>query len=185
MIKILCLGDSLTNGARNEYFRDYTQELNYLIKNKIKKDNICINESVNGETSSEILKRATKILFNNSYDFVLLLAGTNDTKVPIPLYIYEKNIIQIIDNANVAGAKVIIGLLPPIYTGLPCYSKTEGNKIIKKYNESIIKISKKKKLKVVSFINFKEKFYSDGVHLNYIGYVEMARRWLGAIKDEL
>ena len=84
-----------------------------------------------------------------------------------------------------SGAKVIIGLLPPIYTGLPCYSKTEGNKIIKKYNESIIKISKRKKLKVVSFINFKEKFYSDGVHLNYIGYVEMARRWLGAIKDEL
>ena len=80
---------------------------------------------------------------------------------------------------------MIIGLLPPIYTGLPCYSKTEGNKIIKKYNESIIKISKRKRLKVVSFINFKEKFYSDGVHLNYIGYVEMARRWLGAIKDEL
>ena len=44
MIKILCLGDSLTNGARNEYFRDYTQELNYLIKNNIKKDNICIYE---------------------------------------------------------------------------------------------------------------------------------------------
>ena len=36
MIKILCLGDSLTNGARNEYYRNYPIELNYLIKKKKK-----------------------------------------------------------------------------------------------------------------------------------------------------
>ena len=69
MIKILCLGDSLTNGARNEYYRDYTLELNYLIKNKKKADNICINESVNGETSSEILKRAIKILLAETLSY--------------------------------------------------------------------------------------------------------------------
>ena len=31
MIKILCLGDSLTNGARNEFFRDYPLELSNII----------------------------------------------------------------------------------------------------------------------------------------------------------
>ena len=36
MIKILCLGDSLTNGARDEYFRDYPLELNYIISKKKK-----------------------------------------------------------------------------------------------------------------------------------------------------
>ena len=36
MIKILCLGDSLTNGARNEYFRDYPLELSYFISEKKK-----------------------------------------------------------------------------------------------------------------------------------------------------
>ena len=185
MIKILCLGDSLTNGARNEYYRDYTQELNYLIKYKNKKDNICINESVNGETSSEILKRSIKILNNNNFDYVLLLAGTNDTKIPIPFNIYEKNILQIIDNCKWAGSKIILSTLPPIYTGLPCYSKVEGNKIIKKYNEIIIKITKKKKLRFADLRNFKEKYYSDGVHLNYKGYLEMAYKWLGALENEL
>ena len=36
MIKILCLGDSLTNGARDEYFRDYPLELNHIISKKKK-----------------------------------------------------------------------------------------------------------------------------------------------------
>ncbi len=36
MIKILCLGDSLTNGARDEYFRDYPLELNNIISKKKK-----------------------------------------------------------------------------------------------------------------------------------------------------
>ena len=62
MIKILCLGDSLTNGARNEFFRDYPLELSNIIYQKKKVDNTCLNESVNGETTSEILKRAFKIL---------------------------------------------------------------------------------------------------------------------------
>ena len=30
--KICCLGDSITNGARNEAFRNYVLELNYLKK---------------------------------------------------------------------------------------------------------------------------------------------------------
>lgn len=68
MIKILCLGDSLTNGARNEYFRDYPLELSQFITEKSKTPNICINDSVNGETSSEILKRAFKILEKNQFN---------------------------------------------------------------------------------------------------------------------
>ena len=59
MIKILCLGDSLTNGARNEFFRDYPIELSQIINEKKKIPNLCFNEGVNGEPSSEILKRAT------------------------------------------------------------------------------------------------------------------------------
>ena len=185
MIKILCLGDSLTNGARNEYYRDYTLELNYLIKNKKKADNICINESVNGETSSEILKRAIKILNNQEFDIVLLLAGTNDTKVPIPTSVFKKNILQIVTHVRMYNAKIIIGLLPPIYSGLPCYSQKEGNKILSEYNKILKNISKNQKIKTVDFSNLKEVLYSDGVHLNYKGYLEMAKRWFRVIKHEL
>jgi len=185
MIKILCLGDSLTNGARNEFFRDYPIELSQIINEKKKIPNLCFNEGVNGETSSEILKRATKIINNNNYDIILFLAGTNDTKIPIPEKIYQKNIIQLINLAKVSDTKIFIGLLPPIFSGLPCYSQKEGNKIINRYNKILKDISKKNNIKCADFSNFKERFYSDGVHLNYKGYLEMAQKWYLIIKNDL
>ena len=185
MIKILCLGDSLTNGARNEYFRDYPMELSNLILERKKIQNTCVNESVNGETSSEILKRAFKILDKNNFDFILFLGGTNDTKVPIPSKIFEKNVKQLIELAKSKNTNIILGLLPPIYSGLPCYSQKNGNAIIKIYNEILIKLSKKNKIKTVNFNDLKEVFYSDGVHLNYNGYLLMAQKWFKVIKDEI
>ena len=185
MIKILCLGDSLTNGARDEYFRDYPLELNHIISKKKKISNICFNESVNGETSSEIIKRAYKILEEKSFDLILFLGGTNDTKVPIPSNIYKKNINQLIGLAHIKNIKIFLGLLPPIYSGLPCYSQKEGNKAIEVYNKILIKVSKDNQVKTVDFTNFDEKYYSDGVHLNHKGYLMMAQKWYKAIKDEI
>ena len=46
MIKILCLGDSLTNGARNEYFRDYPMELSNLILEREKIQNTQLEKFV-------------------------------------------------------------------------------------------------------------------------------------------
>ena len=57
--KFYCIGDSITNGARNEFYRDYVLELNYLFKDK---SIVFLNSSVNGETTSEILRRAIKII---------------------------------------------------------------------------------------------------------------------------
>ena len=58
--KFYCIGDSITNGARNEFHRDYVLELNYLFRNS---DVIFLNDSVNGETTSEILKEPLRLLF--------------------------------------------------------------------------------------------------------------------------
>lgn len=185
MIKILCLGDSLTNGARNEFFRDYPLELSNIIYQKKKIDNTCLNESVNGETTSEILKRAFKILNKEKFDLILFLGGTNDTKIPIPPKIYETNIKQLIRLANCNNTKIFLGLLPPIYSGLPCYSQKVGNDIIKTYNKILINLSTRYNIKNIDFRNFNEKYYSDGVHLNYSGYKLMAQKFYNSIKNDL
>lgn len=117
MKKILCIGDSLTNGARNEFYRDYPLELSEIFFKKLKKNVICQNESVNGETSSEVLKRAIKLIPSEKFKCILLLAGTNDSIIPIPLKIYERNISQIIRLATFQNLKLFIGLLPNIYSG--------------------------------------------------------------------
>ena len=78
-----------------------------------------------------------------------------------------------------------MGLLPPIYSGLPCYSQKEGNNIIQTYNKILIKISKNYNIKIVDFSKLNESYYSDGVHLNYKGYLLMAQKWYDAIKSEI
>ena len=75
--------------------------------------------------------------------------------------------------------------MPPIYTGLPAYSKKTGNTLIKRYNSIIKKKCKKNNIKICDISNLKEKFYSDGVHLNYQGDKEIAKRWFELIKDEI
>lgn len=185
MKKILCIGDSLTNGARNEFYRDYPLELSEIFFKKLKKNVICQNESVNGETSSEVLKRAIKLIPSEKFKCILLLAGTNDSKIPIPLKIYERNISQIIRLATFQNLKLFIGLLPNIYSGLPCYSILEGNKNIKNYNKILIKLALRNKIKTCDFRNMSEKFYSDGVHFNYQGYLIMAQKWFELIKNEI
>lgn len=87
--KFYCIGDSITNGARNEFYRDYVLELNYLFRDS---NVIFLNDSVNGETTSEILKRAIKVVIDSNPDGIFFLGGTNDSKIPIPLNIFEKNI---------------------------------------------------------------------------------------------
>lgn len=179
------MGDSMTNGARNEYYRNYTLELSNLIFSKKKINNICINESINGETSSEILIRAIKLLSKKRYNYVLIFLGTNDIKVPIPLNIFSLNIEQIIRLSKLKKNRLSFCLIPPIYTGLPAYSKKTGNELIKKYNKIIKEKSKKNNIKICDISKLDEKFYLDGVHLNYLGDLEIAKKWFNLIKNEI
>ena len=68
--KFYCIGDSITNGARNEFYRDYVLELNYLFKDK---SIVILNSSVNGETTSEILEPAIKTVTSPEREFAAVI----------------------------------------------------------------------------------------------------------------
>ena len=96
--QILCLGDSLTYGARDRYGRSYPAELGKVLTDKTGEFYICHNYGINGETSSDLLRRSWGIIKGNKDCKIMLLwIGTNDTKVPTPLDIYEDNLKQIIN----------------------------------------------------------------------------------------
>ena len=171
--KICCLGDSITNGARNEFFRNYVLELNYLKKD----DNyIFFNYSVNGETTGEIINRGI-VLFNKfKFDGVIFLGGTNDSKVPISRKIYEKNLIALIHTCKKLNLELIICTVPKIYSGLPFYSQKLGNKFINQYNLCIKNLCKKYKLKTVDLNSMSRSFFPDGIHTNNDGCVIKAKK---------
>jgi len=169
--KFYCIGDSITNGARNEFYRDYVLELNYLFKDK---NIIFLNNSINGETTSEILKRAIKIISEENIIGIFFLGGTNDTKIPIPEKIYEKNIKTLIGICKKKNVSLILGLLPKIYSGLPSYSQKTGNIFVSKYNKLIKKNAKLNRISVVDLSKLTEDLFIDGIHTSNKGCEKIA-----------
>ena len=176
--EILCLGDSITFGARDEYMRSYPAELGMLLTNKTNECYVCHNCGISGETSSELLKRAWgNIKSHNNSRIMLLLIGTNDTKINTPTGVYEDNLRQIISMAKIHNMNVIVGTLPTL-AFTPLYLSNTEN--IDKYNKSIYKLSKSIGFNVCDLSGL-EKYYVDGVHFTHKGNIEIAKRFMEAI----
>lgn len=174
ILEYCCIGDSITNGARNEFYRNFSLELNYIYRNK---PIFFKNYSINGETTSEILKRTFNLLNKNrNFDGIIFLGGTNDTKVPITKNIYKKNIQSIIGICKKLEINLFLGLLPRIYDGLPYYSQIEGNKYIEIYNNIIFSESKKNGIPCFNLFDLPKNVLEDGIHTNNKGCEMIAKK---------
>ena len=172
--QVLCLGDSLTYGARDRYGRSYPAELGKILSYKTDEFYICHNYGINGETSSDLLRRSWNIIKSHQdCNIMLLWVGTNDTKVPTPLNIYEDNLQQIINCAKVFGMRVIIGTIPAL-TFSPYYM--DNRDYTKKYSKVVRSVAKDMDIEVCSFDNM-EKYLIDGVHFTHEGNIEIAKRF--------
>ena len=113
--EILCLGDSITYGARDSYKRSYPAELGKILSDKLGEFYLCHNCGISGETSSDLLRRSwSNIKSHSNAKIMLLIIGTNDTQIGIPPDVYEDNLRQIISSAKVHGMTVIVGTLPTL-----------------------------------------------------------------------
>lgn len=169
--EIICLGDSLTYGARDEYGRSYPAELSKILKEKTKDNWFCHNYGINGNTSSDLYRRSWPILKSNeNAKIVILLIGTNDTKIPIPTNIFQDNVSSIVSQAKCLGKQIIIGTIPSL--GLsPAYLKNKT--YIVSYNEILKKISIDYETFLVELNNL-ENFMIDGVHFKNYGNRKIA-----------
>jgi lysophospholipase L1-like esterase len=178
--EILCLGDSLTYGARDQYGRSFPAELGKLLYQKTGEFYICHNHGVNGETSSDLLRRSWGIFkANRDCKIATLLIGTNDTKIPIPLDVYEDNMRQIIMSAMANGMKLIVGTIPALKFS-PHYA--ENRNFTEKYSNKIKDMSKIYNFRICELNNM-EKYLVDGVHFNNEGSIEIASRFCDVILD--
>lgn len=171
--EILCLGDSLTYGARDEFKSSYPVELSRILRESTKEVYICHNEGISGETTSDLLRRTWKATKSHKESkLCVLLIGTNDTQINNPLHIFEENLRQIINIIKIHKMNLMICTLPKLgFT--PLYLKNSKN--IEQYNDIIKKLAKEYNLYVCDLSGV-EKYYVDGVHLTHEGNVELANR---------
>ena len=169
--EILCLGDSIAFGSRDEYGRSYPDELGKILTEKTGEFYYCHNYGISAETSSDLLKRSwNNISSKPNSKIMLLMIGTNDTQVGIPKNVYKDSVRQIISVAYVHGIHVIVGTLPelgftPLYLSNTSY--------IKEYNKAVYELSKEMNFDICDMSGL-EKYYIDGVHLNQDGNIELA-----------
>ena len=83
--EILCVGDSITYGARDEYGRTFPVELSSMLTKVTNEVYYCHNHGVCGETSSDLLRRIwTACRSSPDSKIMTVLIGTNDTQKNIP-----------------------------------------------------------------------------------------------------
>ena len=176
--EILCLGDSITYGARDRYGRSYPAELSKILTKETNETYVCHNHGISGETSSDLLRRTWSACKSHSNSKIaLLMIGTNDTQKDIPINIFEDNIRQIISMCKIHGMHVIMGTLPKLgFT--PLYFK--NSKKIDQYNFAILKIANEMNLDVCNMEDT-EAHYIDNVHYTHEGYKLLAQKWASKI----
>ena len=176
--EILCLGDSITCGARDEYKRSYPLELSKILKDRTGEIYICHEHAICGQTSAELLKKTWDAAKSRkASNIALLLIGTNDSNYKIPVESYEDNIRQIIDILRIHSMHIIVGLLPKLgFT--PIYYKNSN--LTDDYNNVLLKLSKELNFDICNLSGV-EHYYIDGVHFTNKGYVEIAKKFANTI----
>jgi lysophospholipase L1-like esterase len=169
--EILCLGDSITTGARDRYHRSYPMQLGKILYEKTREFYFCHDAGVCGDTSSHLLRRVWGEVkkYQNSKIAVLMI-GTNDTEMQIPEEVYEDNLRQIVSIVKLHGMHLIVSKLPSLgFT--PLYLKNKD--LINTYNKVIDRQAMLMGFDVCELKNT-EKYYIDGVHYSHEGYNKLA-----------
>lgn len=184
---ILCIGDSLTFGSRDNYGRDYAFYLGKILSEKYMQEWVAVSEGVPGETSSQLAKRVYKVIkkYPECYE-IIFLTGTNDSKDNIitPVKIFKENIIHIVRIAKACQRKIYFCTIPDMVGfGCPDYTIRSLNRI-KEYNKALEDIRNDDGIRLVELRGMDKKYYADGVHMNSTGYEEIAKRVSEVISQE-
>lgn len=106
MPTVVCLGDSITHAG-------YPAILEKLLPVR------AINAGVGGDTTRKALKRLEADVLAHRPEAVVMFFGANDSRQDapgsqVPIDEYEANLGELVERCQKAGAKVLLGTMPPI-----------------------------------------------------------------------
>ena len=165
---IVCFGDSITQHG-------YPQELQKLLHVRV------INAGVGGNTSGQGVARLEDDVLSHGPNLVVFFFGTNDSRRDAPHKQltpeqYRTNLVTIVDRCRQSGAKVIIGVSPPIVASAYFQRHPETNyaavggftAYVEKFRDAARSVGKEKNIPVVDLGELLKKYpdwvSEDGVH---------------------
>ena len=179
---VLCLGDSLITGARDEFGLSVAR----ILGDDLSVDDqmwIAVDEGVNGETSGDLLRRAYRVVrsYPEARD-VVLCVGMNDAKTPgLPSDIFRRNYEELLRTLAILGKHCYACLIPPRDGfGAPDYIE---NRFLERYNQIIEELATRDShsVSVVDLTSIPSRLRADGVHFNFGGDTWAAKKIAAAI----
>ncbi len=171
-IKIVCIGDSTTFGFPYGLQESWVRMLENEILGEV------INQGINGNTTTNMLKRFDRAVLPHSPDYVIITGGINDVVASESLDRIQYNIVQM---AEIAKENKIIPII-----GLPTaidFKPWENN--LQKLRDRLMEYARQNDLDI---INFAGAFFNsngtiktnllldDGGHPTREGYKQMFRQ---------
>ena len=183
---VFCLGDSLTYGNGSEFIRAYPEELTRLLQKRLGPGWCAINEGINGQVSTFILRRMFRriVQFENitGKRYGCILAGTNDSMHDYPHELYKDNLRQMVNMFRRFKYRPILFTLPAVEENPIGIARcSRKNSWLKEANTHIEALAKELDVPLVSMDGMEE-YLMDTVHFNHAGHKEMARRCFDVIE---
>jgi len=167
---IICLGDSITFGYGAEEGEDYPSLMQKFTAMPV------INAGIDGDTTTEALKRLDSDVLDRDPLLVIVEFGGNDFLRKIPIEVTIKNIEYMIDKIQEKGAMVA---LVDISAGL----------FLRDYRAALARIARQKKTifipAILSGVITNPSLKSDFIHPNKAGYELITQRIWDAISPTL
>lgn len=170
--KIVCMGDSLTEG----YGLDPAQRWTNLLQEDIGIE--CINSGISGDTTAGMLARFYPMVIAHQPTHVILFGGTNDVSLKLSQETILSNIITMARQARHNQIKPIIAIPTPFFI-IGQYLESEiflepqsFYKQIILLQENLQQLALEKGIPVIDFsFGMKANFFmEDGVHPNETGH---------------
>jgi lysophospholipase L1-like esterase len=179
-IRMLYLGDSLTNGARDPYALSWPY---YMAQAALDDDVVILPyvESKNGRRSSELVRVSLPAIEKSGAKEAFILIGTNDAKDEnvLPVDQYIANVLLIQNWCRVLGIREYVMTIPlPAGFGSPGYTLPVVDRI-KEYNVALRGLNLPR---LIECEDIRETV--DGVHFSADAAKETARRAWEAVKSE-
>jgi len=166
---IVCLGDSLTLGVGASPGHDYPSFLSKTLGVKV------INAGVDGDETSDALKRLDTDVLSKKPKVVIILLGGNDFFDNVPFDEAFKNLDQIVKRVQAKGAIVVLAEIGPSY--FPSLQK--------RYDQLVLINQTAYVPKIYDGILFNSNLKSDAKHPNDQGYEIIAERISKVVKPLL
>lgn len=173
MIKMVCIGDSLTYGYMVRRSEGWTQLLEKKYDVKV------FNRGISGDSTGGMLARFYRDVIDHKPSFVLIMGGSNDFIMGVPLSVVRSNTAAMVHQAQGHNIIPIIGIPLEIESEMAekywpeVTDFSRVNEDLKRYREWIQKFGRIFNIPVIDFFKEfsdaiegknKSDYYLDGLH---------------------